>query len=146
MVPVLPSLLRMNASLWNGRYLFLRVIWITFVLRSFVLVQWSLSNRLVNIARMASQEGCLDEALTQQDANPSPMEWILKELTELRKGNQKLNDRLHCVLQRPTAKKSLFRSNSRSSVDPSCSVGTNITCTLWKSLINVRGYKRYYRC
>ncbi|KAK2549697.1 hypothetical protein P5673_029823 [Acropora cervicornis] len=42
---------------------------------------------------MASQEGCLDEAPTQQDATPSPMESILKELTELRKANQKLNDR-----------------------------------------------------
>ena len=70
---------------------------------------------------MASQEGCLDEAPTQQDATPSPMESMLKEL---RKANQKLNDRLHCLHQRPTATKSLFGSYSGSSVDPSCSVST----------------------
>ena len=73
---------------------------------------------------MASQEGCLDEAPTQQDANPSPKESMLKELTELRKANQKLNDRLHCLHQRPTATKSLFGSYSGLSVDPSCSVST----------------------
>ncbi|KAK2559250.1 hypothetical protein P5673_018393 [Acropora cervicornis] len=70
---------------------------------------------------MASQEGCLDGAPTQQDTTTSPVESILKELTELRKANQKLNDRLRCVLQRSTAKKSLFGSKCRSSVDPSCS-------------------------
>ena len=67
-----------------------------------------MSNRLVNKTRMASQEGCLDEAPTQQDATPSPIESILKELTELRKANQKVNDGLRCLLQRPTATKSLF--------------------------------------
>lgn len=69
---------------------------------------------------MASQERSLNEAPTHQDATPSSMESILKELTELRKANQKLNDRLDSVLQRPSAKKSLFGSKSRS-VDPSCS-------------------------
>ena len=38
---------------------------------------------------MTSQEGCLDKAPTQQDATPSPMESMLKELTKLRKANQK---------------------------------------------------------
>ena len=47
---------------------------------------------------MASQEECLDGAPIQQDATTSPVESILKELTELRRANQKLNDRLHCVL------------------------------------------------
>ena len=76
---------------------------------------------------MAFQERCLHEAPTHQDATPSSMESILKELTELRKANQKLNDRLDSVLQRPTTKKSLFGSKSRS-VNPSCSVstGTNV--------------------
>jgi len=81
---------------------------------------------MVNKARMALQEGCLDKAPTQQDATPSPMESIQKELMELRKANQKFNDHLHCVLQRPIAKKSLFGSKSRSSFDPSCSVSTNV--------------------
>ena len=75
---------------------------------------------------MASQEGCLDGAPTQQDATTSPVESILKELTDLRKANQKLNDRLRCVLQRSTAKKSQFGSKCRSSADPSCFVSTNM--------------------
>ena len=46
---------------------------------------------------------------------------------ELRKANQKLNDRfIDSVLQRPKAKKSLFVSKPRSFVDPSCSVSTKV--------------------
>ena len=75
---------------------------------------------------MASKEGSLDEAPTHRDATLSPMELILKELTELRKANQKLNDRLDSVLQRSQTKKSLFGSKSHSSVNPSCSVSTYV--------------------
>ena len=56
-----------------------------------------------------------------QDATPDPMHTVIKELADLRRVNQKLNERLDSMLH-PKAKKSLFNKRKRSSVDPSCSV------------------------
>ena len=78
---------------------------------------------------MVSREGCpsTSSAQVQQKVTPSPMEAVLKELAELRSVNQKLNDRLDAMCK-SKAKKSLFSSKQRSStsVDPSCSVSTEL--------------------
>ena len=75
---------------------------------------------------MAEQSTTLHEedsnnAQIAGEATPNPMEAVMKELAELRKVNQKLNERLDSVLH-PKSKKSLFTKRKRSSVDPSCSV------------------------
>ena len=56
-----------------------------------------------------------------QDATPDPMETVIKDLADLRRVNQKLNERLDSMLH-PKAKKRLFNKRKQSSVDPSCSV------------------------
>ena len=66
------------------------------------------------------EEGSSNDEMPQ-DATPDPMETVIKELADLRRVNQKLNERLDSMLH-PKAKKRLFNKRKRSSVDPSCSV------------------------
>ncbi|KAK2559343.1 hypothetical protein P5673_017960 [Acropora cervicornis] len=49
---------------------------------------------------MASQEGCLDEAPTQQDATPSPTESILDQYE--REGHKKVEDTI--IVKEPSTR------------------------------------------
>ena len=81
-----------------------------------------------------SPEERLSNAPMPPEATPNPMEAVMNELAELRKVNQKLNERLD-NLANPKAKKKLFNESKRSSVDPSCSV--SIFCNDLIALGNV---------
>ena len=88
---------------------------------------------------MAAHDTSLQEddsrnAPVSQEVTPNPMEAVMRELAELRKVNQKLNERLDNALH-PNAKKKLFNERKRSSVDPSCSV--SIVCNDLIALGNV---------
>ena len=65
------------------------------------------------------EEGSSNDQMPQ-DATPDPMEIVIKELADLRRVNQNLNDRLDSMLH-PKAKKRLFNKRKRSSVDPEAS-------------------------
>ena len=80
------------------------------------------------------QEEDSRNAPVSQEATPNPMEAVMKELAELRKVNQKLNERLDNALH-PNAKKMLFNERKCSSVDPSRSV--SIVCNDLIALGNV---------
>ena len=69
----------------------------------------------------ASQEEPLRDSPTPIEATPNPIDAVMKELADLRKVNQKLNERLDSVLHLK-AKKSLFNERKRTPVDPNCSV------------------------
>lgn len=94
-----------------------------------------------------SQEETLRDSQMPIEATHNPIDAVMKELADLRKGNQKLNDRLDSVLHLK-AKKSLFNERKHTPVDPNCSVsiickdfslyeaaGIFITLCAWSSSI-----------
>ena len=78
-----------------------------------------------------SQDEPLRDFHTPVEATPNPMDAVMKELADLRKVNQNLNERLDRVLHL-RAKKKLFDERKRTPVDPNCSVSI-----IWKDIFAV---------